>query len=205
MEKTQSLLKSLAAFQYECPIIHKDTSGYNYTYADLPKIISTIMPLLQKHNLCFSQPIMGTQLRTIIYHTETGESLESITDIPVIDLSKMNRYQSFGSGITYYRRYALSSILGIVTDKDNDASGEQVKDEIGEEKRLYLITLLENSTYEERQKVQLAFKIEAITSLDDYGKALLSLQANQIEDKDRIAMGLNFNAGDIKKTLKNLS
>lgn len=123
----ESLLKSLAEFQYECPIIHKDTSGFNYTYADLPKIISTIMPLMKKHKLCFSQPLEGTQLRTIIYHTETGESIESTTEIPIIELAKMNVYQSFGSGITYYRRYALSSILGLVTDKDIDAAGEQVK------------------------------------------------------------------------------
>ena len=125
--KQQTLLKSLAEFQYECPIIHKDTSGYNYTYADLPKIISTIMPIMKKHKLCFSQPLEGTQLRTIIYHTETGESIESITEIPIIELAKMNVYQSFGSGITYFRRYALSSILGLVTDKDIDAAGEQVK------------------------------------------------------------------------------
>jgi hypothetical protein len=37
----------------------------------------------------------------------------------------MNEYQSFGSGITYYRRYALSAALGLVTDKDTDASGEK--------------------------------------------------------------------------------
>jgi hypothetical protein len=41
----------------------------------------------------------------------------------------MNLYQSFGSGCTYFRRYCLSSILGIVTEKDLDASGEQVKAE----------------------------------------------------------------------------
>jgi hypothetical protein len=85
------------------------------------------MPLMKKHKLCFSQPLEGTQLRTIIYHTETGESIESTTEIPIIELAKMNVYQSFGSGITYYRRYALSSILGLVTDKDIDAAGEQVK------------------------------------------------------------------------------
>ena len=85
------------------------------------------MPIMKKHKLCFSQPLEGTQLRTIIYHTETGESIESITEIPIIELAKMNVYQSFGSGITYFRRYALSSILGLVTDKDIDAAGEQVK------------------------------------------------------------------------------
>ena len=40
----------------------------------------------------------------------------------------MNEHQCFGSGITYYRRYCLSTILGLVTDVDNDASGSQVLD-----------------------------------------------------------------------------
>ncbi len=44
-----------------------------------------------------------------------------------IQLKGMNDYQSFGSGVTYFRRYCLSSILGLVTDKDTDASGEQIK------------------------------------------------------------------------------
>lgn len=126
-KENTNLLKALAQFQYECPIIHKDTSGFNYTYADLPKIISTITPLLQKHGLCFSQPLVGNSIRTIIYHVDSGEYIESLTEIPLVELAKMNVYQSFGSGITYYRRYALSSILGLVTDKDIDASGEQVK------------------------------------------------------------------------------
>ena len=39
----------------------------------------------------------------------------------------MNDYQVLGSAITYLRRYALSAMLGIVTDKDTDASGEQKK------------------------------------------------------------------------------
>jgi hypothetical protein len=69
---------------------------------------------------------------------------------------------------------------------------------------MYLITLLESSTYEERQKERLALKIESIKSVYNYDNALLNLQANQIQDKDRIAMGLNYNAGDIQKTLKNL-
>ena len=39
----------------------------------------------------------------------------------------MNDFQVLGSAITYIRRYALSSILGLVTDKDTYAAGEQTK------------------------------------------------------------------------------
>jgi hypothetical protein len=67
-------------------------------------------------------------LVTIVFHCESGEKLESSTLIPNVQLAKMNEHQCFGSGITYYRRYCLSSILGLVTDVDNDASGNQVLD-----------------------------------------------------------------------------
>ena len=37
----------------------------------------------------------------------------------------MNDFQVLGSAITYVRRYSLSTILGLVTDKDTDGSGDQ--------------------------------------------------------------------------------
>jgi len=126
-KEQQSLFKSLAAFQQEVPVIHKETKGYGYSYADLPTIFDKINPLLAKHNLGFTQPIMGNCIKTIIFHTETGETIESLTEIPQIQLKGMNEYQSFGSGVSYFRRYCLSSILGLVTDKDTDAAGEQTK------------------------------------------------------------------------------
>ena len=124
------LFKSLAEFQQEVPTIHKATQGYGYTYADLPKIFEVINPLLKKHGLGFTQLIHGTDLITIIFHVESGETLESKTNIPQgVQLKGMNDFQVLGSAITYLRRYALSSALGLVTDKDTDAGGEQVKTE----------------------------------------------------------------------------
>ena len=127
------LFKALADFQQEVPVIHKATQGYGYTYADLPKILEVINPLLKKHGLGFTQLLNSKDgenyLATILFHVESGESMESNTLIPQVELKQMNLYQSFGSGCTYFRRYCLSSILGIVTEKDLDASGEQVKHE----------------------------------------------------------------------------
>ncbi len=124
----RKLFKALAKFQQSVPVIHKGTSGFNYTYADLPAIFQTINPLLEKHNLGFYQAVNGTQIKTVVFHTETGETIESNTDIPQdVELAKMNKFQVLGSAITYIRRYALSSLLGLVTDKDTDASGETIK------------------------------------------------------------------------------
>lgn len=125
--KQTNIFKALADFQQECPVIHKGTKGHNYSYADLPAIFDIINPLLKKHGLGFTQLMQGTSIQTILFHIKTGETIESKTEVPQVELRGMNAFQSAGSGITYYRRYALSSMLGIVTDKDTDASGEQKK------------------------------------------------------------------------------
>jgi hypothetical protein len=119
----KNLIKALSDFQNDCPIIHKDTKGHNYTYADLPQIFSVINPLLKKHKLCFTQLLENDGIRTILFHVESGEQIESFTTIPTVKLGAMNEFQSIGSGITYFRRYSISSILGLVTDKDTDAAG----------------------------------------------------------------------------------
>jgi hypothetical protein len=128
----KNLFKNLAAFQQEIKVIHKVSQGYGYKFADLPKIFETINPLMQKHGLGFSQLINTHEgqnyLVTIIFDCESGEKLESSTVIPIVQFKAMNEYQSFGSGVTYFRRYCLSSILGLVTDEDRDASGTQVLD-----------------------------------------------------------------------------
>lgn len=124
----KNLYKALAKFQQEVPVIHKDTQGYGYTYTNLTNILTTINPILKKHGLGFTQLIEGTGLKTIIFHCESGETLESTADIPQnVVLKGMNPFQVLGSANTYIRRYALSSALGLITDKDIDACGDQVK------------------------------------------------------------------------------
>ena len=44
-----------------------------------------------------------------------------------IEIKGMNDFQVDGTRITYYRRYSLGCALGIATDEDTDAAGEQVK------------------------------------------------------------------------------
>lgn len=123
------LHKALAEFQQEVPVILKDTSGFGYKYADLATILKVINPILAKHGLGFMQKIDHTQLVTEVFHIESGEKIVSETDIPQnVVLKGMNDFQVLGSAITYLRRYALSAMLGLVTDADQDAAGEQIKE-----------------------------------------------------------------------------
>lgn len=87
-------------------------------------------------------------------------------------------------------------------DEVNKAINRAEVDEVGEENRLYLLTLLENTTYDDEAKSKLALRIDGIKKQSDYDKALQNLQMNAIQDKDRISMGFPYNQSDIKKTLK---
>ena len=124
----KNLFKSLANFQQEVPVIIKNSQGYGYQFADLPKIFEVINPLLKKHGLGFTQLIEEQSIITVLFHVESGERLDSKTYIPQgVTLKGMNDFQVLGSAITYIRRYALSSALGLVTDSDPDANGVKEK------------------------------------------------------------------------------
>jgi hypothetical protein len=154
----KNIYKALAGFQQEVPAIHQGTKGYGYTYSDLKTIFKVINPILKKHDLGFTQLLDGTNIKTVIFHTESGESIESITEIPQgITLKGMNTFQINGSGITYYRRYSLSSALGLVTDVDSDATGEekttqappQQQPQVSTEQAIEAIAKLNNATDKE--------------------------------------------------------
>lgn len=123
----KAIYKALSDFQQEVPNIYKNASGYGYKFADLGEINDIIKPIMKKHGLGYIQPLDGENIKTIVFHIESGESIESVTHIPQgVQLAKMNEFQVLGSAITYLRRYSLSSLLGLITDEDADAAGVQV-------------------------------------------------------------------------------
>ena len=122
----KEIYKALAKFQEEVPTIHEETKGYNYTYSNLNSIFKVIKPLLKKNDLAFTQLLNGQCLNTVLFHVKSGETIESSVDLPLdVQLKGQNQFQVNGSAITYYRRYSLSAMLGLITDKDIDACGEK--------------------------------------------------------------------------------
>lgn len=180
----KNLFKNLAAFQQEVPVIHKGTQGYGYSYANLSTIFEVINPLLKKHGLGFTQLVGSNEIKTIIFDIATGETIETTTNIPDnVELKGMNKFQVLGSAITYIRRYALSSALGLITDKDTDASGEQVKSS----NKPNLAEQVENAKA----------KIITATSLEDLKSKYLSLTKVEQSFQDVIEL-----KDKLKNTLK---
>jgi hypothetical protein len=188
-----------------------------YKYRSCEDIVEAVKPVLRKYNfaLIITDDIVLIGERYYVKATakiSNGTITYSATAFAREEETRkgMDGSQVTGSASSYARKYALNGLFAIDDTKDADSSAPVTKeplpilDEVGDDKRMYLITLLESSTYEERQKERLALNIDRIKSIEKYDAALSNLQANQIQDKDRIAMGLNYNAGDIQKTLKNL-
>ena len=123
-EKLETLLSDLAKAQAEFPTLPKDKNGYNYKYTDLDTVISTLRPILAKHNIGFMQTLTtagnGMSAMTTRLFNAAGEWLEDTTPLPGISLAKGNAAQNLGAAITYLKRYTLCAMLGISCDEDPD-------------------------------------------------------------------------------------
>lgn len=101
-------------------------------YASLGAIIETSRPVLAKHKLAVLQvPTTAAeqvQLTTRLIH-ESGQFLDCGTlGLPIGDEKGKSRAQVAGSIITYLRRYAWASVLGMYAEEDTDGeSGERVQ------------------------------------------------------------------------------
>ena len=63
-------------------------------------------------------------VNTVYMLAESGEWISCQIKSPIAESKGMNTYQSVGSAITYFRRYSLSSFVGIASEEDVDASSQ---------------------------------------------------------------------------------
>ena len=125
-ESTKNLMQAIGGFQKDIRFVSQDSQGYGYNYASLPAIIETIDPFLEKHNLLISQlpHSLGSNVGvlTILIHGKSGEWIRKAFTVPLPLVKGTNSAQAAGSAITYCRRYAIASILGLIVDPDLDAN-----------------------------------------------------------------------------------
>ena len=93
----------------------------SYKFAPLPEIVSETRAILRKHGLALIQEAKADEgyagCGTRLIHT-SGEWIE----YDPLFLPTALDAQSYGSAITYARRYAWTTALGIAADEDDDAA-----------------------------------------------------------------------------------
>lgn len=102
--------------------VRTQTGGaYTFSYATLDKITDMMRDALAANGLCVLQPIVNTErgavLVTRLLH-ESGQWMECEIPLPPLGSSP----QAFGSIVTYVRCYAVSAMLNISADEDDDAN-----------------------------------------------------------------------------------
>nr|DAS24250.1 MAG TPA: ERF superfamily protein [Caudoviricetes sp.] len=129
------LSKALVETQKELKQPLKDAKNpfFKSEYVPLENVAEAISQTATKYGLAFSQYATTTEsgnvsVGTIVFH-ESGEYIEYP---PLILKPENTKPQSIGSAITYAKRYSLSAIFGITSDKDDDGNkangnGEQQK------------------------------------------------------------------------------
>lgn len=111
---------AFSAFQGEVPDISADDSGFKGKFLSLSGMINQVREPLRKNNLSFTQEITEFDSRpyivTVVRHG-SGQWIRSKTPLYFIQRSEIKTGQDFhqecGKTISYMRRYALESILGI--------------------------------------------------------------------------------------------
>lgn len=117
-EQINELAVALNKAQADFMVAKKDAKNpfFKSKYATLNAVYEAVAEALLKNGLSVIQPIVGDAVETTIIHT-SGQFITS--SCPIV-CAKQNDPQAMGSAITYARRYSLASLLGVMTDEDDD-------------------------------------------------------------------------------------
>lgn len=124
-ESIQNLSKAMAEFQKSIKQPLKDANNpfFKKPYVPLENVVEAITKTGSPLGISFMQfassdETGSIEVATLVMHS-TGEYIEFP---PVIMKPESNKPQAVGSAITYAKRYALSAIFGITSDKDDDGN-----------------------------------------------------------------------------------
>lgn len=181
MERSESLSElagALNKFQSEMGKVVFDSNNpfFKSKYASLSALVSTAKPILAKNGLSVSQLVSdGGSVTTMLLHS-SGQFLSSTLTLKPVKEDP----QGQGSAITYARRYAYASILGIVSDEDDDGNASTVgtAEFITEKQLSSILDLL--SAKELKEKGLLDYmKVEKLENIlaKDYMKVLQAINS----------------------------
>jgi hypothetical protein len=127
------LAKALCKAQGKMKHAIKDANNpfFRSKYADLASVVDAARPALVENGLSVVQYTHGTMLYTMLLHS-SGEWIRGCIELKPMRQVKDKGWevsedpQSYGSCMTYARRYGMAAITGVATEDDdgNAASGK---------------------------------------------------------------------------------
>ncbi|MFZ0434969.1 MAG: ERF family protein [Chthoniobacterales bacterium] len=126
METSPTITKLAAALvaaqgELKAATLDAENPHFRSRYATLAGLWDTARPTLAKHGLAVSQLPEREEgavgVMTLLIHT-SGEWMSSRLMLPLAQQTA----QAVGSALTYARRYALASVVGLTADEDDDGN-----------------------------------------------------------------------------------
>lgn len=119
---TKNIMSAILAIQSQVPTLVKDKHGvHGSKYADLAQIMDKLGPLLTAQQLVLMQGGNHELWETRLCHI-SGEFVA----ITIPFAMQTNKPHEVGSGITYFRRYGIMALLGLVAEDDDGNAAQGI-------------------------------------------------------------------------------
>jgi|Laugrefa1bdmlbdn_1035148.scaffolds.fasta_scaffold46678_2 hypothetical protein len=118
-ETLNELIAALSKAQGSFPIIKKTSKGYNYNFADLSEIMTSIQHILIENGLALVHQSSASHLTTTLFHT-SGQWMSTEFQLIINEKASNNATQARGSAITYAKRYNINSLLNLFFEQERD-------------------------------------------------------------------------------------
>lgn len=123
-------MSKLLEFQKRVHAIAKDSTNpfFKSNYFDINKLLLEVKPILNELGLVINQPLTNIDgkpaLKTVLLGVKEDGTINKIYE-EVVPLIENPDPQKMGAIITYYRRYALQSLLALQAEDDDGNSVSQ--------------------------------------------------------------------------------
>lgn len=200
-ELVKALCKAQGEFSHAKKTI--DNEFLKSRYADMASVLDAVKAPLSSNGLAYFQTVDGEKnivLTTTLAHS-SGEWIRS--RYPVVPVK--NDPQSFGSALTYARRYCLLAILGVAAEEDDDdgnaGTGNKPGHKDAKQARAFDVEL--DRAQQEEMYLQASAKLEKAMTLEELSKTWIPYQKTIKKWDEDLQDSLIAKKDEKKKLLSN--
>ena len=171
----KTIYQKVYEVQRKCQVLKQEHTNEfgKFNYYDYTDVVVVLNPIFKDLGLIYYHTTNENSITTIIVDVESGEKIESTSNIKEVELRGMNAFQVYGSGISYLKKYHLTSMLGIATNEkslDEIVEGKKPKKQLLTDERFkQAINSIKEGKY---PKEDLINKFELTPKQTDYVNTL---------------------------------